>query len=108
MRRFNSPCLLRKQYLCSRRSGIFSRREAHMVSNEESTVVGVFPDHSRAERAIKELHSAGFDYEQIGIARREGVACVPAETMETGSTAEVAAGGAVTGGALGALAGAAL
>ena len=88
------------------------------------TVVGLFPHHAQAARAVNELLRAGFRIEEIGfVLRREdpaqdlGPEAVSGETarlaeegsigIETGTkAAEGAATGAVTGGVIGGLIGA--
>jgi hypothetical protein len=40
------------------------------MRSERSTVVGVFEDHAAADRAIEELHRAGFSPEEIGYVAR--------------------------------------
>ncbi len=71
-------------------------------------VVGVFAERGQAEKAIDELHHAGFTEKQVGILTRGGE--VREARTETGvlekNAAEGTAAGALTGGALGALAGA--
>ncbi len=79
------------------------------VDNARSTVVGVFEHRDQAEAAISELHSAGFDDSQIGIATRGGTGTGDAATGETGGATAEGAGhglvtGALTGGIVGALA----
>jgi hypothetical protein len=77
-----------------------------MKTQKGSTVVGVFEDRLHANKAITELHQAGFDRSQIGVAMRhaEDIDDVAA----TGHDSHAAAGaltGALTGLGLGALAG---
>lgn len=43
-----------------------------MEPTTRSTIVGVFRERSQAERAIEELHRAGFTDEQIGFVMRDG------------------------------------
>jgi len=79
------------------------------MDTTRSTVVGVFEHRNQAETAISELHRAGFNDHQIGIATRGGTEPGDAATGETsGATAEGAGHGlvtgAVTGGVVGALA----
>lgn len=80
-----------------------------MTMTERSTAVGVFTERSQAERAITELHHAGFSDDQIGFVARNGDKL--AESMGKGdSRAETVAGaatGAVSGGIIGGVAGAA-
>jgi hypothetical protein len=70
-------------------------------------VVGVFTERGMAEKAIDELHHAGFTEKQVGILTRGGE--VRQARTETGvlehGAAEGTAAGALTGAALGALAG---
>jgi hypothetical protein len=70
-----------------------------MIQTQRSTVVGVFENTSDADRAISQLHAAGFTNDQIGVAGRNSNA---SETTEKGS--HVLAG-AATGAAVGAGAG---
>ena len=78
-----------------------------MTARSESfqTVVGLFPDRARVEQAIRDLKSAGFSEDQIGVAmqnREEQQQLI----NETGSqAAEGAAKGAVSGGVVGGLIG---
>src|SRR5512133_1653161 len=76
-----------------------------MTMHENSTVVGVFDDSSRARDAIQALKDAGFAAQDIGILMKDrGDARDIAE--ETGTHAgEGAATGAIGGGILGGLAG---
>lgn len=76
-----------------------------MTTTERSTVVGVFEDRALAERALDELHKAGFSDEQVGFAARdekiqEGV---PAVAAPEATTATGAATGAFSGGVIGGL-----
>jgi len=69
-----------------------------MTANQRSTVIGVFENHAQADRAVLELHEAGFTNNQIGVAARNS---------ETGTTSTTdkgsnVIGGAVTGAAAGA------
>jgi hypothetical protein len=71
-----------------------------------STVVGVFEDRLQADEAIAELHEAGFDQSQIGVAMRHAESAEGVEAPEYDSHATTGAlTGAVTGLGLGALAG---
>jgi hypothetical protein len=75
-----------------------------MTLRERSTVVGVFADHAQAEQAIQALERAGFTDEQIGFIRRgEGRT---GEESRPG-TGEKVATGALGGGVLGGILGAA-
>jgi uncharacterized protein (TIGR02271 family) len=81
-----------------------------MQTSSRSTVVGVFPDRARAERAIDDLKRNGFHDDQIGIAARdaedrEGTIRSSGED-KGGDAAGGAAGGAVTGGVVGGVLGA--
>lgn len=85
-----------------------------MTTSERSTVVGVFEDRAQANRAVAELHKAGFTSNQIGIAMRHAEG-LPGDTT-TDASGEAAGtrtehaesgalAGALTGLGLGALAG---
>lgn len=77
-----------------------------MTMTDRSTVVGVFTDRAMAERAIEQLHQAGFHDEQIGYVSRDSqVSTVAPEASN--DTAAGAATGAVSGGVLGGVLGAA-
>jgi hypothetical protein len=78
-----------------------------MLIRERPTVIGIFHDRARAERAVEELRRAGFRQNQIGVVVRD-------EEPPTGLTVQGdvraekgAATGAVAGGILGSLLGAA-
>jgi hypothetical protein len=77
-----------------------------MKTQQSSTVVGVFEDRLHANKAITELHQAGFGQDQIGVAMRhaEGGEDV-AGTEDDSHAASGALAGALTGLGLGALAG---
>lgn len=80
-----------------------------MATTERSTVVGVFNSRTEAERAVEELHRAGFRDDQIGIAARDGEAVSGGRTIQEGGTGEAgegAAKGLVTGAGIGAVLGA--
>jgi hypothetical protein len=69
------------------------------------TVVGLFPEATAAERAIRDLQDAGFSDTQIGVLMRDREQ-ERRFAQETGTKAgEGAAAGAVTGGVLGGLVG---
>lgn len=79
-----------------------------MTTTERPIVVGVFPNRGWAERAIDELHHAGFPLEQIGIVMpggRVAEARTGTEVLEDNAGTGAVAG-AVTGGTMGAVAGA--
>jgi hypothetical protein len=79
-----------------------------METTERSTVVGVFPSRGWAERAIDELHHAGFTLHEIGVVMPGGriaEARTGTEVLEDNAGTGAVAG-AVSGGTLGALAGA--
>jgi len=78
------------------------------MTNPRTTVVGAFDKRSDAERAVEELHRAGFSDDQIGFATRGGEAAAGSTTIEeTGSHAgSGAAGGLLTGGVIGGILGA--
>ncbi len=77
-----------------------------MKTPKASTVVGVFEDRLHANQAITELHQAGFDQSQIGVAMRhaEGEGDLTA-TDYNSHAGSGAVAGALTGLGLGALAG---
>jgi adenosine/AMP kinase len=77
-----------------------------MKTQQSSTVVGVFEDRVHANKAITELHQAGFDRNQIGVAMRhaDGVENMTGTKHDTHATSGALAG-ALTGLGLGALAG---
>lgn len=76
-----------------------------MDRTQRSTVVGVFSDRNQAERAIEELHRAGFRDDQIGfLMRGNNDASGGQVTHDDASKAgQGAASGAITGGVLGGL-----
>ena len=69
------------------------------TSTNLSTVVGVFENHADADRAVAELHTAGFTNSQIGVA---GPGANNGDVSDKGSNALA---GAATGAAIGAGAG---
>ncbi len=77
-----------------------------MKTQQSTTVVGVFEDRVHANKAITELHQAGFNQNQIGVAMRhaEGVENMTG-TEHDGHATSGALTGALTGLGLGALAG---
>jgi hypothetical protein len=85
---------------------IIPDKEKRMTTTDRSTLVGVFEDQAFAERALDELHQAGFSNEQVGFAVRNGTVREGAEP-ET-ATAPAAATGAVSGGVIGGLVSAAV
>jgi hypothetical protein len=80
-----------------------------MAVSERTTVVGVFPDRSRAERAVRDLLNAGFTADQLGLVSRHGAVpqqgseAVPENSPEIQDVGTVAGGvtGAVVGGLVG-------
>src|SRR5690242_10385220 len=77
-----------------------------MKTQQGSTVVGVFEDRNHANKAVTELHQAGFDQDQIGLAMRHADGVGNGESTEHDSHATSGAvAGALTGLGLGALAG---
>jgi len=77
-----------------------------MAAKKRSTVVGVFEDRVRADKAIAELQKAGFRRDQIGVAMRHDAAERLTSVNEEGTHAESGAiTGILTGLGLGALAG---
>lgn len=83
-----------------------TKRAKTTADANRSTVVGVFEDPRQAERAVSELHRAGFTDDQVGLARRDGQPA-SGETDTGAHTGESVATGAVAGGVLGGLLGAA-
>jgi len=80
------------------------------TSTNRGTVVGVFSSRAAAERAIEDLHSAGFDHSQIGIAARDTGSSGTLESTDNAGDTDSEAGtgamtGALAGAGLGALAG---
>ena len=75
------------------------------TTSKRSTYVGVFDDRNSADKAARELRTAGFKDDEIGYAWRDD----SGKTQKEGETkaGEMAAEGAVTGAALGGLIGAA-
>src|SRR5438045_2398027 len=75
-----------------------------MARTDRSTMVGVFEDRSQAERAIDELHRAGFTDEQIGFAVRDQDGGSDVHVRGHGSNAgEGAVGGLLAGAGIGGL-----
>lgn len=77
-----------------------------MAMTQRSTVVGVFEHRADAERAVDELHRAGFREDQVGIALRgdDRSTVAGGEHPRETRTGEGATTGAVIGGLLGAAA----
>jgi membrane-associated protease RseP (regulator of RpoE activity) len=81
-----------------------------MVERQASgAVVGVFRDRADAERAVEELHRAGYDESQIGFAAPDDQDNPPGTTDHgvDSKTGEKAGAGVVGGGVLGGILGAA-
>jgi uncharacterized protein (TIGR02271 family) len=79
-----------------------------MQNTNRSTIVGVFHERRQAERAIEELHRAGFTDEQIGFVMRDGDGRTDVEHVEGESHAGGGAvGGMLAGAGIGGLAAAA-
>jgi hypothetical protein len=77
-----------------------------MTATQQQAVVGVFEDRGRAEKAIDELHHAGFAEPDVGLVTRQGVTEARTATGVLEENAGTgAAAGAVAGGAVGVLAG---
>lgn len=76
-----------------------------MTTTDRSTVVGVFEDRALAERALEQLHQAGFSNDQVGFAVRDQTVRegVPTFAEQETETAPAAATGAVSGGVIGGL-----
>lgn len=84
-----------------------------MVANTRQVVVGVFQDRDNAERAINDLHNAGFNDKQIGFVVRQGNRTegniAPANTTDVNAappSGGAVAGGVVAGGVIGGIIGA--
>jgi hypothetical protein len=69
------------------------------------TIVGIFTDRSVAERAIRELKTAGFSDGEIGVAMLDGDEQRDLAEKTGSSAAEAAATGAISGGIVGGLIG---
>jgi len=72
-----------------------------MAVTQRNTVVAVFENHAQADRAVDELHRAGFTHDQIGVAGRD-----PDSKYATDKGTKAAAGaatGAVAGAGVGGL-----
>src|SRR5688500_7409199 len=86
-----------------------AKRKDKNVPPTGGTVVGLFHDQSRAERAIRALKDAGFSDDQIGIImrdrERQQELTESTGTKAEGGAAAGAMGGGVLGGVLGLLAG---
>jgi TM2 domain-containing membrane protein YozV len=85
------------------------RQETETMTDQRSTLVGVFHDRVQAEKAARELHEAGFREDQVGFLShgRDGTGGAEAhgtEHAEPKGALAGAAGGSVVGGVLGALA----
>lgn len=76
-----------------------------MARMERSTVVGVFEQRNDAERAIDELHRAGFTDEHIGFIMRDGSGHTTHDVSTTGPSqaGEGAVGGMLAGAGIGGL-----
>ena len=90
-----------------------------MATDRNSVVVSAFEDEDRAQRAVTELKSAGFNDDQIGFAMRGGESVAAStgdgdtetsgmsDTDTRGGTREGGVMGAITGASLGSIIGAA-
>src|SRR5688500_9689788 len=78
-----------------------------MAGTMQSTIVGVFEDHSHAQAAVRDLKALGLRDDQIGMIVRSGeksVTHTKSDTADAGTMAvEGAAVGAATGAGVGAL-----
>jgi hypothetical protein len=80
-----------------------------MTPSGRSTVVALFDDRTRAERALDDLTRNGFRPDQVGLAVHDAGAVVEAPPIDPGTKeGEGAVTGAVAGGMVGGLVGAAL
>jgi hypothetical protein len=79
-----------------------------MTANDKGVILGIFFDRGTAEKAIDELHHAGFGEHDIGILTRGGkvVEAQTANTIQESNAAEGAVAGALAGGTVGAVTGA--
>jgi uncharacterized protein (TIGR02271 family) len=78
------------------------------AAQQRSTVVGVFEDRHKADKAVSELMKAGFRQDQIGVAMRHAEGAAGATTTADAADSHAGTGavtGALTGLGLGALAG---
>ena len=71
------------------------------LTDQETALIGVFPDSQEATRYVEELRRAGFRNEDVGVVTPNAGGSTSGETYAE----EGAAAGAVTGGTLGTLAG---
>lgn len=78
-----------------------------MTTTERATVIGVFADRALAERALDDLHRAGFNDDDIGFVVRNVTNSEIEPDIVQKETAAGAATGAVGGGVIGGLVGAA-
>jgi hypothetical protein len=79
-----------------------------MKAEDKGVILGVFFDRGTAEKAIDELHHAGFSDRDIGLLTPGGevVEAQTATTVQEGNAAEGAVAGALAGGTVGAVTGA--
>lgn len=76
-----------------------------MNTSDRSTIVAVFESRANADRAIAQLHDAGFNSSQIGVVGRDPTTGEKVTTGTAADKGEKAAVGAATGAAVGAGAG---
>jgi hypothetical protein len=75
-----------------------------MATTTHSTIVGVFDDRLRAQKAVEELRRAGFWEDQVGVIARESDDYRQVKSPEVGSKwEEGAVAGALTGASVGGL-----
>jgi hypothetical protein len=77
------------------------------IKNHRTTVVGVFERRQDADRAVEELHRAGFRDDDIGFAVRGGESAEGTTDVTPSGAGEGATAGLLTGGVIGGLVGAA-
>jgi len=79
-----------------------------MRADDKGVIVGVFFDRGTAEKAIDELHHAGFSDKDVGMLTRGGevIEARTATGIQETNAAEGAVAGALAGGTVGALTGA--
>jgi hypothetical protein len=79
-----------------------------MKADDKGVILGVFFDRGTAEKAIDELHHAGFSDREVGMLTRGGdvVEAKTATGVQESNAAEGAVAGALAGGTVGAVTGA--
>jgi len=79
-----------------------------MTANDKGVILGIFFDRGTAEKAIDELHHAGFSDRDVGLLTPGGkvIEAQTATTIQETNAAEGAVAGALAGGTVGAVTGA--